>query len=427
MSAALRSLPADLADARRARSVSALRPGSPPAILAAARVDLIALIGEGMPERSWVRGADGLIPQAKRLHIAAPAKSGKSLAIGTITALEIIAAGGSVAVLDRENGPDEYARRLEAVLDARAADDVLRVAVSERLHYCAWPVLSLAWAGDPAWPEALAGIDVVIFDGTRTHTAPLGLNEDSSDDFSRFTSSLIDPLARAGIATVLLDNTGLEDKHRPRGTTSKVDLCDLALSLKASKPFSSKRAGEIMLTCERSRIDEIAQGDSWRMRIGAGTYGGWECNARNTSSSSGPRPEERMREISAVIEQSPGISSKGIREAVPGGNSGIDYALKLLIEEGSVRTVPGSRGELQHHLIEPDLAHFARPCQTDSQARSEGTLPTVPTPVGGSTMAGTVRGHAENGDRARALDGMSDAELQLLIDSDALAAEERGA
>ena len=48
-------------------------------------------------------------------------------------------------MLDRENGADEFARRLESVLDARGADDAFREAVRDRLRYYAWPTLSLDW------------------------------------------------------------------------------------------------------------------------------------------------------------------------------------------------------------------------------------------------------------------------------------------
>ena len=45
------------------------------------------------------------------------------------------------------------------------------------------PSLSLAWRDDPAYPAAFAGADVVIFDSSRSHTAPLGPTEDASDDW----------------------------------------------------------------------------------------------------------------------------------------------------------------------------------------------------------------------------------------------------
>jgi hypothetical protein len=152
-----------------------------------------------------------------------------------VTALDIVAAGGTVVILDRENGPEESARRLETVLDARDADEGVREAVRKRLHYHAWPAMRLAWRHDPDYPDAFAGTDVVTFDSTRSHTAPLGLAEDASDDWAAFTASLIDPLMRAGITTVILDNAGHVDKDRPRGSSSKGDLCDVAFT-KARTP-----------------------------------------------------------------------------------------------------------------------------------------------------------------------------------------------
>ena len=199
--------------------MSAPRP-TPAQALERSRVDLVGIIRDGIPEREYVPGADGLLPRAKRVHIAAERKTGKSLSIAVVTAVQIVAAGGTVVVLDRENGADEYARRLRDVLDAR---DVDRERVREHLRYHAWPALRLDWG--EGYAAAFAGADVVIFDSSRSHLTPLGLKEDQSDDFAAFTDALIDPLMQAGIATVILDNAGHQEKDRPRGTSSKGDLC----------------------------------------------------------------------------------------------------------------------------------------------------------------------------------------------------------
>jgi AAA domain len=417
---------ANLEAGRRARSAAGLRPGSPEAALRRSRVDLIRLIEQGIPEREYVPGAAGLIPKAKRLHVAAPAKAGKSIAFGVVTALDIIAAGGSVVVLDRENGRDEYARRLDDVLNARGADEKFCREVRQRLRYHDWPALSLDWRDDPAYPAEFAGADVVVFDGTRSHTAPLKLAEDSSDDWALFTASLIDPLMQTGIATIALDNSG-HDSRRPRGTSSKEDLSDMVLVL-TGKPFSKSHTGLLTLECSHSRIGEITPGDTWQMTIGSGTYSSWRrCNTRNADASSKPRPEAMMQAISEAVEQTPGIGTKGIRDAVKGSSHEKDYALNLLVEEGYVKC--GTKGQRahKHQHIRPYRADRAKPCQTTPPARFESTVPTVPLPVGGGTEAGTERGHDENGDRAKAVPDRSDLEAQALIDPDPLSADQQGA
>jgi hypothetical protein len=244
-------------------------------VLERSRVDVAAMIEAGMPEREFVPGAHGLLPKGKRVHIAAARKTGKSLAVGVVTAVEIVAAGGTVVVLDRENGPDEFARRLTDVLTARDADAALRELVRDRLHYHAWPALDLAWRDDPAYPAAFAGVDVVIFDSTRSHLTPLGLKEDASDDFATFSAALVDPLMQAGTTTVTLDNVGHSEKDRARGTSAKEDLVDLVYAMTVLAPFSSKRAGRLEMRCVASRFGDVD--GTWQMSLGAGHYGRWQA------------------------------------------------------------------------------------------------------------------------------------------------------
>jgi hypothetical protein len=402
-----RALALDLDAARRARQERPATPGSIQDALQRSRVDVMALLDHGIPEREWVPGAEGLIPKGKRLHIAASAKSGKSLALAVVTAIDIIEAGGTVAILDRENGADEYARRLLDVLDVRCAGDDLRLAVRQRLHYYAWPVMSLDWRDDPDYPVAFAGVDVVIFDSTRSHTGPLALKEDSSDDWSLFMSSLVDPLMRAGIATITLDNTG-HDGDRPRGTKSKLDLGEIVF-MATGKPFSRERAGSFSLVCSHSRIGEITTGDTWRMELGGGKFGSWERNDRNAANSSSPRPEGVMQAISEAVERQSGMGTKDIYGAVKGSTAEKKLALELLIEEECVKRLPKGKQAHEHHHIKPYRSDRSKPFQTTSEERAEPTVPTMPLPVGGGMSAGTVGGNAESGNRSEWNEGESEA------------------
>src|SRR5207245_1634380 len=99
------------------------------AALAESRVDLIQFIAEGVPPRDFIPGSASTIVRGKRHHIAGGSKTGKSLTVGIITAIEMVGQGATVVVLDRENGADEYARRLESVLTAMRAPDQLKEAL----------------------------------------------------------------------------------------------------------------------------------------------------------------------------------------------------------------------------------------------------------------------------------------------------------
>lgn len=238
-------------------------------------VDLIALRRAGLPERQYVLGAHGLLPKAKRIHVAAERKTGKSLALGIVVPLEVVAAGGTVFVLDRENGADEYARRLDDVLAARGADAAFEEVVRARYRYHAWPSLKLEWGKTSSYAAAFEGADLVIFDSSRTFLTSVGLDEDSSDDYSAFVEALIDPLMRSGATTLILDNTGHSETTRARGTSAKGDLADIALSMRTINGFSPTQSGRLGLRCEASRIGELG-GASWQMSLGDGSFGLFE-------------------------------------------------------------------------------------------------------------------------------------------------------
>lgn len=258
--------------------------------LEASRVDLVARASEVPQEPEYVPAMHGMLPVGARVECAAPAKAGKSLA-WLVASVDIVLGGGRVVVLDRENGADEYARRLADIMAARHIQPDERRALSERLQYHAWPTLTLA--DGPNLAGALGRADLVIFDSSRKHLSALRLEENKSDDFSRFSDSLLDPLARAGIACVVLDNTGWDEQGRPRGSSSKVDLVDIVFILEQVLPFDRKRRGRIRLRRTHARLGSI--GDAWHMDIGGGTYSSWTGEDRD---------DERAREAAEARERS---------------------------------------------------------------------------------------------------------------------------
>src|SRR5262245_1308309 len=133
-------------------------------LLAESRVDLIERIRNGIPKREFVPGCDGWLIRGKRYLLFASAGVGKSIAV-LVVAVEVVALGGRVVILDVENGADEYARRLDDVLRHRDNGDVVE-ACRTRLAYYEYPALKLNWT--PAeWARSIDGADLVIFDSSR--------------------------------------------------------------------------------------------------------------------------------------------------------------------------------------------------------------------------------------------------------------------
>ena len=89
---------------------------------------------------------------------------------------------------------------------------------------------------------------------------------------------------RAGIATVVLDNSGHDAKERARGTSAKEDLADVVLTLRAAVTFSVDKTGRLELTCRASRFGEMD--GAWTLELGGGEYASWRpkdaADARDT-------------------------------------------------------------------------------------------------------------------------------------------------
>jgi AAA domain len=317
---------------------------APAQALGAARVDLVERIREGIPERRLVPGGEPWLLAGKRYLIPAPAGTGKSL-LALVVAVGVVEAGGTVAILDVENGADEYARRLADVLDARGGSSgALAGACMERLAYYEWPALRVTW-GPEEWAAAFAGVDLAIFDSSRLVLSAAGLAEDSNDDYSTFVSALLVPLARAGITTVVLDNTGHEERERARGASAKADLNEVVYLVKVGEEFDRDQAGHLRLVRRRTRFAELP--GELHVPLGGGAYGPAKEVEPGTDSD-GFRPTGLMERASQVIEASPGLNRKDVLSMVGGKRNYAAQGLALLIAEGYVRREAEGRERLHY-------------------------------------------------------------------------------
>jgi hypothetical protein len=91
-----------------------------------------------------------------------------------------------------------------------------------------------------------------------------------NDDYARFVNALIVPLARADVATWILDNTGHDDAGRPRGASAKSDLNEVVFSLVAVESFDRKTRGKVVWRRKRQRFSGIPV--VMEQELGGGTY-----------------------------------------------------------------------------------------------------------------------------------------------------------
>ncbi len=272
-------------------------PGSFNARVISRRVDLVALIRTGIPPREYHAHSAGMFVRGKRITIAAPRKSGKSLAC-LAHWVRMVLAGERVAILDRENGGDEYSRRLDQIMDAWQLGAAERDLVAANLIYIEHPRLRRGDYADLVryFAEELA-VDLVCFDSQRMFLSDFGLKEKDSDDYTTFMDQAVDPLAIAGVTTVTLDNTGHGDQKRGRGTASKGDLNEILFYLEGVVPFDKATTGEIKLVIDDSRFGDSG---SWTMQIGGGVFGEWRSSADRVAAAIEQKPDFPSAVIDAL-------------------------------------------------------------------------------------------------------------------------------
>lgn len=239
------------------------------------QVDLFDLIEKGIPPIEYLPESDGMFIKGKRHLIAAERKEGKSIGM-LVHAVEMALAGAHVVILDRENGANEYARRLGGITTVRLQNlrRGSRDPVKRNLQYYAYPQFKEGYGERFAEWAREQGVDLVVFDSCRMFLTMLELRENESDDFSQFMDWIVMPLSQAEIATLILDNTGHGEPKRARGTSAKGDLNEVLFTLKAVKSFSIHKQGELHLTL-KAGDSRFGNDGEWEMQIGDGAFSPW--------------------------------------------------------------------------------------------------------------------------------------------------------
>jgi AAA domain len=272
---------------------AAAEPGSFADRVAGRRVNLFQRLLAGIPPVDYLPGSAEILRRGKRHHMVAPKKVGKSLGALVLT-VDIALAGGTVVILDRENGADLYADRLGQILAGRGVDELEQMVISGRIVYYEFPRFR---DSDQAELAALcATADLAVFDSQRMYLSDLGLEENSSDDYAAFMAALVDPLFRAGIATLILDNSGHQEPKRGRGASAKGDLNEILFAAEAVEHFDLNTTGRLRLEITDSRFGDNGR---WELEIGGGTFGNWQ-RVDDSEASGTHRPTVLMERASTA-------------------------------------------------------------------------------------------------------------------------------
>lgn len=202
------------------------------------------------PEIGHRQDGAGLFYLGAVNQLQAEPSAGKTW-IALVTAVEVLAAGGAVVMIDNDDTKwATYAR----MLALGAPGDAMRT----RFRYL-----------KPSGPMGVAELaelnqimddlnpDLVIIDGVGDALAMEGLSEDKASEFLVWANKIPRPLARTGACVILIDHL-VKDKEQQgryaRGSGAKLAMIDgAAYSVRAVVPFSRSKAGSSRMTIAKDK------------------------------------------------------------------------------------------------------------------------------------------------------------------------------
>jgi hypothetical protein len=212
-------------------------------------VDLAELARHGVPAPELV--CHGLLYRGGLHSLAGPPDCGKSTLL-YLWALELLAQGQRVVLLDEESGREQVTEKLLAL---GATPDLLE---PDRLIYQDFPTRTWDGADHQALAELLEVTRpaLVGLDSAGAFLAVAGLSENESEHVTGFYKAVLLHAARTfNTAVVVLDHQGKADEagRYARGSGAKLALVDVHLRVEAVVPFSRAQSGLLKLLVQKDR------------------------------------------------------------------------------------------------------------------------------------------------------------------------------
>jgi hypothetical protein len=245
----------------------------------------------------------------------------------------VCGAGGRVVYIDVENDKVEMAERLQPIARAFECEDE----VKRRLLYL--PDLNLPEVlrheeTSGLFVELMTKVNLLVIDSMTRVLSRFGYDENVNSDVAKFMEAFPDATAKAGIAVLLLDNTGREGEHA-RGAISKEALVETVYDVSGGKDVKPDKHGQLVLKLTRSRSGKVAD---W---VTAGSGGGSfdRLTAQDGEAPrKGPQAEaiKRRKKILESMEDGEDRNVNMLKEKFEVAAGTIQSDMTALIEEGSV-------------------------------------------------------------------------------------------
>jgi hypothetical protein len=260
--------------------------------------------------------------------------------VALYAAAEVLADGGAVMYLDWEGSRRIVGARLKAL-----GCDVTQV--DERFLYHRPQRITASSAAFLAGTVANRGVSLVVCDGVAKALARQGLNEDKAPEVLQWLELVVNPIADAGAAVLMLDHVVKEKEGRglwARGSGAKLgEVTGAAWMVAAKGTFSRTKKGSFSLVQAKDREGFVAADGETVAVIHAEPSGGnltLRVHAPEPKTDEVFRPTVFMERISRELQKANAagltLSKRAVRATVKGSNDTKDLALETLVAEGYV-------------------------------------------------------------------------------------------
>lgn len=337
----------------------------------------------------------GLLYHGKRHLLSGPPESLKTL-VALIVALEAIRAGGTVAMIDFENGPAETRRLLK---DLGATEAELQAA----LYF------------EPDTPPddadidriAEAGVTLAIIDALAGAYGTAGLDDNKRAEAERFSAVWIKPLWNRGVATLAVDHVVKNTDARGKfsiGSERKLGAADVHLGLTVIRPLHRGSTGLVRVTTHKDRPGHLPRPHATEIELHSDPITHaitWEIRAATTTAEDGGgwQPTLLMQRVSEYLEvQTDEVPVSAIYRDVKGKRAYLIDAVRFLVSSHHISEREGNHGSRLIRITKP----FRAPVPDSSPPYPNHGSPLVP-PVPPSTE-GNGNGNGNHAATSR-LDG----------------------
>ena len=306
------------------------------------------------PEPEFLARNDGsrLFYKGKINAILGESESGKSwLALHAVA--QSLTQGKSVAYLDFEDSAKGILARLRALglLDSQLAQFVY-----------ASPDENLTLEQRADLVDALIEYapELIIVDGVNAAMTLLNLDLTSNRDATYFSQQLLKPLTMSGAGVITIDHVPKNKDNRGNyaigAQAKRADINGSAIMVEVVMPFGRGMTGEVTLKVTKDRPGYVraiaAEAKNAGRAVLVSRPDGQVRIDVQAPTLEGFRPTALMQKISEALEKEP-MSKNSLRKMISAGSETIIEAANVLLKEGYIKAVNGSRNAIILHSVKP--------------------------------------------------------------------------